>query len=80
MIKYPRITVRLEPSRDRYPTKKLGAVPWVPEVFSHVRRGASFRRPTRVSGKPETVHEKPLTPRVREQRPHRPLVHRWLGN
>ena len=45
-----------------------GAVPWVPEVFSHLRRGASFRRPTRVRGKPETAHEKPLAPRVGEQR------------
>ena len=30
-------------------------LPWVPEVFSRVRRGASF---------PETAHEKPLAPRV----------------
>ena len=36
-------------------------LPWVPEVFSRVRRGASFRRP-----KPETAHEKPLAPRIRK--------------
>ena len=48
-------------------------LPWVPEVFSRVRRGAAFRRPnaedTRGSlfktwPKPETAHEKPLEPRV----------------
>ena len=49
-------------------------LPWVPEVFSRYRRGASFCRPqaaTRVRPqdedtwtKPETAHEKPLAPRV----------------
>ena len=48
-------------------------LPWVPEVFSRVRRGAAFRPPnaedTRGSlfktwPKPETAHEKPLEPRV----------------
>ena len=42
-------------------------LPWVPEVFSRVRRGASFRRPqanTCSGPKPETAHGKPLEPRV----------------
>ena len=42
-------------------------LPWVPEVFSRVRRGASFRRPqadTCSGPKPETAHEKPRAPRV----------------
>ena len=47
-------------------------IPWVPEVLSRVRRGASFRRPqaedtSGVWPKPETAHEKPLAPRVLQQ-------------
>ena len=38
------------------------ALPWVPEVFSRVRQGASFRG---WFPNPETAHEKPLAPRVK---------------
>ena len=42
-------------------------LPWVPEVFSRVRRGASYvsgRRPKTRVAEPETAHEKRLAPRV----------------
>ena len=66
-----RICFTYHPSQDFF--LRQVSLPWVPEVFSPVWRGASSAAGRHVFGlwqktraaKPETAHEKPLAPRVK---------------